>query len=65
MPISRNGYPVMFDVSSYAKRISSAEGYSDFIAVGMSIAYDDLFSHPNFNVVYGYWVRAKESAQIL
>jgi hypothetical protein len=65
MPVSIKGHPVELSINAIAnKKSDSKEGFFDCIMVYMTIGYDNQLSNPDYNVVYGYWVKAKESARI-
>lgn len=73
MPSSKSGHPERFLIFSHAKTTSARHSFSDYIMVEMDIAEGGVFSienygkpiKPNYNVLYGYWVRAKKSVQAM
>jgi hypothetical protein len=62
---SLDAHPLELEMIAYAKRISDSGNSPDYILINMTADGDTLFTTPNYNVVYGYWVRAKESARII
>jgi hypothetical protein len=65
MPGSRYGDPSELNIISYAKNAAGTDGFSDYIFVSMSVCYDDQLTDQHYNVVYGYWDRAKKSARAM
>ncbi|MDR1039742.1 MAG: hypothetical protein LBR80_06145 [Deltaproteobacteria bacterium] len=65
MPISKKGYSENFKMWGYAKRKSDTIGFSDYIIMKMEILGDAQMINKDINTIYGYWVRAKESARIM
>jgi hypothetical protein len=65
IPIIKNGCPEELFIGSYAKKNVGTATFFDNITIEMHIYEDYQHKNPNFNVVYGYWVRAKNSARLI
>jgi hypothetical protein len=63
MSESNNGQPQNFLITAYAKATSAINSFSDYVVVDMKIIDNNEFTGPNFNEVYGYWIRAKQSVK--